>query len=56
MGRKARKNERRKIENEFLRDRYIGKSAAPGVHDFVIVLEESLSASVTVALEGEPTV
>lgn len=39
MGRKARKNERRKIENEFLRDRYIGKSAAPGVHDFVIVLD-----------------
>lgn len=39
MGRKERKTQRRKLENEFLRDRYIGRSATPGVHEFVIVLD-----------------
>src|SRR3989344_784208 len=35
----ARKTERRKIANEFLKDRFIGRRAAPGPHEFVIVLD-----------------
>lgn len=39
MGRKARKTERRKIETEFLKEKFVGRSAQPGCHDFVIVLD-----------------
>lgn len=39
MGRKQKQVSRRRLEIEFLKEKYVGLSAKPGCHEFVIVLD-----------------
>ena len=44
MGRKLKRSQNRRKEIEFLKERFVGRSAKPGCHEFIIVLD-NLKAS-----------